>query len=585
MALEFSGDFINCYEYLNQPQNATIETLQAGFEQLTASTQKRLNNPLTSNNALYIHNVVEPAIRQYLLSGSETRAAYDHLLTVYQQQQARRNELADEEGLDDFLERPFFFDPFDFDTETPANSLREIALKLDEEWARACKWLANNSDEVHIFLSFLIHSANRPGLAKRIEPVIKAVNGKNSERIGVNEAVERCILLLNPQAERPLMSVHNATLDGKVWQAGEFIPDVPARGDLIIGHDGLRGCVFGTIESRTDWVKFEGNLSKARFSLMPEGTEQRIGRSEIQVPCVFQINEARFVPYTSYQAEILIRMENHSPVREILLPVDLAILPIPPRVVFAPPALPQQPVWVGIARQGEPAAARVTAFNRTGNEALVPLAGRITTRDPAASVEPQTFQHQSQITLTIDTKNRPRGQRYEVIFDLDYEATPGAQGPATLHVQGEIVPTTWQSMKRIESTEMRIGLGIVGLFIGAILLLICGSILASAGGQAWLMFLLLPLIFGCPAYFLWKTLLAHRRLAGETPSTPEQISPWLIWTIPSAIGALFFFLCASIGGWTVLITVLLGGLAGGIFGFIKDGVLAKAAKQQPPPMH
>jgi hypothetical protein len=577
MASEVSGDFINCYEYLDLPQNATTEALQAAFEQLVSSTQKRLNNPLTLNQALYIQNVVELAIRKHLFSGPEVRAAYDRLLTVHQEQQARRAELADEEGLDDFLRQPFFFDPFNFDTETPANSLREIALKLDDEWPQACKWLTNTADEAHIFLGFLIHSAGRPHLAQRIEPVIKAVNSKSSEHIDVNEAVERCILLLNPRADRPLIMVHNPTFDGKVWQVGDFIADMPASSELILGHTGLRGCVFGTLESRTDWVKFAGNNSRAGFSLMPEGTDPRIGLSKVNIPLVFQVN--KFAPDTDNRAELLIRLENHRPPREMLRTINLHILPTPPRVVFDPLATRQQPIWVGTSRQGERVSGRVTAFNARGDQALVPLAGRITTHDPAASADPRTFQHEGQITFSIDTSNRPRGQRYEVVFELDYGATPGAQGPATLHVQGEIIPTTWQSMKRIESTDTRVGIGVVGLIIGAILLTIFGAILANAGGQAWFLFLLSPLVFAWPIHAVWKTLLAHRQLAGETPSTLEQISPWLIWGLPSAIGLVLCLLCALAGGWAVLMSAIFGGVTGGIFGFIKDRVLAKATDQ------
>jgi hypothetical protein len=583
MEPDFSGDFINYYEYLNLPQNATTQALQVAFDRLVANTQMRLNNPLTANEALFVHNNVEPAIRQHLLTSPEGRMNYDRLLIAYQEYQMRRNELADTEGLDDFFERPFFFDPFNFDIETPANSLREIALKLDEEWPQACEWIADTTNEVHVFLSFLTHSAGRPGLVKRVEPIIQAVNGKNQQRMGVNEAIERCILLLNPRAERPLVSILNPTFTGKTWQVGDFIIDVPANSELILGHNGLRGCVFGTIESRTDWVHFPQHRTSVGFSLMPEGTDPKIGFSEVKIPLVFLLQEKGFPPKTNQRAELLIHMENHQPAREFLLPLELYVLPTPPRVIFNPLATQQQPIWVGISRQGDLVGARVTAFNHKGHQGLVPLDGRITTHDPAAKAEPGTFQHESQITLNIDTRNRPRGQKYEVVFDLDYGTTSGVQGPTTLHIQGEITPTVWQSMKRVEGANIRTGIGIASFLGGILLFAILGSILTNAEGQAWFLFLIAPFAIAWPAHLVWKTLLAHRQIAGETPSRPEQTSRWVIWGIPSAIGLLLCLLCVLVGGWAIFITALFGGIAGGIFGFVKDGVLAKATGQPPMP--
>ncbi len=568
-------EFLDYYEYLNLPQDASIEGIQVAFDELVISTQMRLNNSLTANQALYVHNIVEPAIRRDLLSGQEARANYDRQLLAYQEYQNQRGDLADEEGLDDFLEQPFFFDPFKFDVETPANTLREIALKMDEEWSQSCKWLTSTTDDVHIFQGFLLHSAGRPGLVKRVEPIIQAVSGKGQRPMGINEAVERCIMLFNPENERPLVSIHNATFDGRIWQVGDFIVDVPAQSELILGHDGLRGCVFGTIESRTAWVTFARNATKVGFSLMPEGTDPLIGLSEIKIPLFFRLNESRFAPNTDYQAELLIRQENHQPVRTISLFITLHVLPTPPRVLFNPPATLQQPIWVGVARQGEPVIAYVTATNRAGDQALVPLSGQITTSDPAASTEPQIFQHESQIALSVDTGKRPRGQKYGVVFQIDYGATPGVLGPKTLHLTGEIVPTPWQSMQRLGVTSKRVGMGILGLSAGSILLTILGAILSGVGMNAWLLFVCTPAIFGWPIYLIWKILLAHRRIARETPSALEKLSSWIVWGIPTVVGLCLFLLCATIGGWSIGVSVLIGGLLGGLLGFVADGVLTR----------
>ncbi len=579
MQAEYTHNFINCYEYLNVAIQAPLEEIQAAFDQLVARTQLQLNNPLTANTALYTHNVIEPVIEQYLLTSPETRADYNQLLVAHQEYQKHRDELASTEGLDDLLDSPFFFDPFNFDTETPAHTLREIALKIDEEWAQASTWLTDTTDETHIFLSFLIYRAGRPHLATQIEPLLKAINERTEKRISSNEALERCIMLLNPQTERPGVTIFNPGFDGKVWQVGEFITDAPARSELQLSHEGVRGCVLGSIESQTDWVQLPEQQHRLKFALMPSGTSPELGPSEIKIPLTFQLHAQMFAPNTTHRAFLLVRLENYQPVRELQLPLDLFILPIPPRVTFAPPFDKQHPLQAGSTRQGELVNLQVTAFNSTGHQNLAPLAGRITTNDPAASALPMMFQHNSQITLSIDTHRRPRGQRYEVVFDLDYTATPGAQGPKTLHVQGEILPTTWQSMQRIATLRQRIGIGLIGLVVGGCIIAILGNILAASGSSAWLTFLLIPVIFGYPTFLAWKTLLTHRRLTGEQPASPKGFPLWLIWTIPCAVGLLLFLLCATFGGWFIFISALLYALAGGVFGFIMDDVHQTIKKQ------
>src|SRR5260370_16654962 len=120
-----------------------------------------------------IANEVIPYIRQHLLCCAQPRAEYDRQLLEEQRKLAHRGELADDEGFDDSLRQPFFFDPFEgYDVETPAFSLRQIAMKLDEEWARARTWITDTSDESHVFVGFLIHVPGRYHLSTRIDQII-----------------------------------------------------------------------------------------------------------------------------------------------------------------------------------------------------------------------------------------------------------------------------------------------------------------------------------------------------------------------------------------------------------------------------
>src|SRR6266446_3087983 len=233
MASEIHSVFVNYYEYLNVPQSADTAEIKEALEKLTASAEAQLNNQLTMKNARQIVNEVIPAIRQQLLLGPQARADYDRQLLEAQNKLAHRGELADDKGLDDPLRQPFFFDPFEgYDRETPAFSLRQVAMKLDEEWERARTWITDTSDEAHVFVGFLIHVAGRERLVKRIEQIITGVTRRQGASMDVNEAIERCIYVLDPQMERPVVDIFNDAFDGKVLHAGDFISDQPAQSEL-----------------------------------------------------------------------------------------------------------------------------------------------------------------------------------------------------------------------------------------------------------------------------------------------------------------------------------------------------------------
>lgn len=585
MASEVQGAFINCYEYLNVPQEAPLPVIQEAFDLLVASTEARLNNTWTMQSALYTRNVIVPAIRQYLLSGEEKRAAYDRELAAYQQQQAHRNELADDEGLDDLFRQPFFFDPFEgYDTETPAYSLRQIAMKLDEEWEAARAWITDTSEDAHIFLGFLTHVAGRQNLARRIAQIINETVRKNGPRMNTNEALERCITLLNPQVERPTATLLNPTFGGRLLDAGEFLSDMPAEIELVLAHEGVRGCVFGVIESRTAWATFGENLAQAHFVLMPQGTDPTVCYSEVRFPLSLALRHLE--RNKDHFAQLVIRMENHQPARELPILVHISLPPLPPRVVFEPEATRYSPILLGITRQGEICRTVITPRN-LGDEQLIPLAGRITVRDPQASATPGHFHANEPITLTIDTRNRPRGQQYEVVFAVEYGSTQGVQGPAAVHVLGEILPTPWQSMLREKGTGQRAGGGCLGGFAGMILLGAAAAGLASRTGVAWFLLPGVPLMLALGMRFVRKILAVHTQRAGETQSFLERLPPWALWSIPAGIGLLLALLCmlALDPGTAFWLGGAVGSIVGFLVGFVQDnagGSVIKSILPGPP---
>ncbi len=578
MASEIYNMFSNYYEYLSVPQGADTTEIEEALEKLTAGAEAQLNNQLTMKNARQIVNDVIPAIRQHLLSGAQSRAEYDRQLLEAQKKLARRGELADDEGLDDPLRQPFFFDPFEgYDTETPAFSLRQVSMKLDEEWERARTWIADTSDEAHVFVGFLIHVAGRERLAKRIEQIITEVTRRQGESMDVNEAIERCIYVLDPQVERPVVDIFNDAFDGKVLHAGDFISDQPAQSELILGNVGLRGCVFGAVESRTDWLRFPGGRASARFSLMPEGTDARIGLSQVKIPLLFQVS--RLERNTEHTAQIMLRIENREPAIEVLVAVQIFVKPLPPRVSFEPMATATTPAWAGLTLRGAPGKAVVMARNE-GDEQLVHLAARLSTADPAASADPSFFHADEPITFTIDTRDRPCGQRYMAVFQVDYGASPGAVGPKEIHIQGELLPTPWQSMIRQRSLGERLGWGCGGSITGLGLIGLIGAGLATHAGIAWLLFLALPVLFAMVVRPSAATIVTHAQRSGDTSFTFEKIPTWVLWWLPLGLGLVLALLSLFLpdGGTGFLIGAIVGGIVGAAAGFIIDQAREKREK-------
>lgn len=567
MASEVHSTVPNYYEYLDVPQDASAEVIERALERLTAKAEARLTDQLAMQNALRIVNEVIPAIRQHLLSGDEARAEYDQQLIAAQKRLAARDELADDEGLDDMLRQPFFFDPFEgYDTETPAFSLHQIAMKLDEEWLRARTWITDTSDESHVFIGFLTHVAGRHRLAQRIEQIIEEVSRKRGQRMEANEAIERCINILDPQIDRPVVSIRNSTFDGRILYAGDFIPDQPARTDLILGHEGIRGCVFGAVESCTAWVNFEGGLTSVRFSFMPEGNDPRLGISEVKIPLFFQVSQLE--RNTNHTAQLVIRLENHDPAIEVPIFVWIHVLSLPPRVLFEPAA---SPLWAGTTLRGVPASVIVTPRNR-GDEGLVPLVARIYAPEQGASVEPARFHADELVKLTIDTTNRPFGSKYEAVFTVDYGATPGAIGPTALHVRGEILPTAWQSMKRTRKVIDRVAIAFVTGFAGLLLLGAIGAGLAGRIGIAWLLFLALPVMFVLAVRPMAATIVAHIQRSGNTGASFENVLSWVLWWLPIGTGLLLALICTLVSdmGTGFWIGAFVGGIVGAALGFIVD---------------
>jgi hypothetical protein len=579
MTSEIHSAFVNYYDYLKLPQDAATAEIEEALEKWTAIAESQANNPLTMKSALQILNEVIPAIRKHLLSGAQARFEYDRQLLEAQRKMAQRNELADDEGLDDALRQPFFFDPFDgYDTESPAFSPRQIAMKLDQEWSSARAWIADTSSESHVFVGFLVHVAGRARLAKRIEQIIMQAARQDVKGMSVNEAIERCIYILDPQIERPAVDIYNDTFDGKVLHAGEFISDQSAQYELILGNASLRGCVFGTIESRTDWLRFAGGHSSVHFSLMPEGTDPSISLSQVKIPLLFQVG--RLERNAEHTAQLLLRVDNYEPSVEVAIGVHIFVRPLPPRVSFEPVATASAPAWAGLTLRGTPGKAVVVPRN-AGDEDLVRLSARISTTDPSAHATPALFRANEPIMLSVDTRNRARGKKYNVVFQMDYGPSPGAIGPKELHIQGELLPTPWQSMLRQRSIEGRLGWGCGGSIVGLLLIGSIGAGLAVHVGISLLLIFALPALLTMVIRPVARTIVAHIQRSGDTTVTFEKVPAWVLWWVPPGLGLVLALLSLFLpdGGTGFLVGAIVGGLVGAVVGFMVDQVTGIKAEE------
>ena len=563
------SDFINYYEILGVAENATTSEIEGALRTYQSSMEAQLNNPLTMHSARDAINTIIPGIQQNLLSGIEARRLYDKKLAEHQRKENQRDgvdEPPENEGLDVRIRQPFFFDLYNgFDTEPATYTLRGIARRLDEEWQQAQAWITDTSSPIHPIVGYLSHAALRPRLATRVGQIIQQVTGEHGPRMDVNEGIERCIMLFNPNVVRPMVAIESPDFDGKTLESGSFLPDRPAQSEFVLYHKGGRGCAFGTLESHTPWMTFYGGASTQRFALLPEGNDP----AEMKVQLYFQVDHLpRGVEHT---AKLAICLENWDPPRQMICPVIIHVLVLPPRVWFEPIATEKKPLQVRPVRRGELISVTITPRNG-GDEAHIPLVAQIHSTDPAADAVPARFQANQPITLQIDTSNRPFGKTYDVVYKVDYQV-PGAEGPATVCVQGEVLPTLWQSMLQTKALGNRLLQALLVGGAGFLLLGGMGNFLALSLQSSWFLFLIIPLLFLWFMHIGTTSIVRHIQQAGKPDMEKHKVSPYLLWAFPLGLGLVLALICALVhnGGLAFDLGGIVGACVGLALGFVMEG--------------
>ncbi|TMC18592.1 MAG: hypothetical protein E6J34_16940 [Chloroflexi bacterium] len=559
------------YELLGVPADASQAVIEQALAAYQTTLQERLGDPLQMNAARRALNEDVPAIKLHLLTKRATRMEYDQRLAAAKQP-ASPSELADDEGLDDEQPQPFFFDPYDgYDTETPALTLRQIALKLDTDWARTVGWIKSASQDTHVLVGYLTFAADRQRLASHIEHIIQSVSTKDSSAIDVNEGIERCIEILHPDIERPHIVVQDAYFNGRayVFHLGELLPERVVPVELVLAHEGIRGCAFGTIETNETWIRFPDGATSTRFALMPVDTDPAIGATEKTFKVFFNVGQLK--PYADYTTELLLNLENFNPPVKIPLHVHFHVQARPPRAVFEPNIAPGKPILVGAHKRGELISIKVLAKN-AGDEEQIPLSAHIAAPSVIADAKPALFHNNETLMLSINTSTFATGKPFSVAFPLDYSSIPGASGPPALVVEGSIYPTIWQSMILRRSLAERFVLAVGAGLTGWVLLAILMANMMSNPSAWWLLLVVVPPLCAGIAWFSTITLSKHAKVAQDSNVQQKTLSPWWRWRTLFICGLVVALLCTLFPNtpfalWASLLT---GGIVGFIGGFIID---------------
>lgn len=567
----FSGQdrsVLDLYEVLDIPRDSTTAHIQEALARYRARKEIEQNNPYTMQSASTALRVTIPAVESWLLGEDARRQAYDRRLALSER---------GGHGLDlDRRQRiPFYLDPWtdDYDTEEAVYTLREMAALLDRAWPRTRSWLLDTSRPRHALLDYLKHVACLPDLAERIETeIFQRVRATDATALPVDEAIERCLLLIDPELPRPrlLISAESMGEAGELTlDVGAFLPDEHARGVLTLSHGSERGCVFGMVDSHSEWLAFPGQQSRSAFSLLPAS-------EACALPLILDMG--RLAHPSRQQGLLTVCVQSDEPPVVSRVNVLVRVLPLPPRVSFEPVATVNAPASAGKTRRGIPGRVAITGRNR-GDERVIPLVAALSTDDPAVRLSRTTLVADTQLEVTIDTRRMPYGSSYRVAVHVDYSPTPGARGPRTLYICGEILPTVWQSLLRSRSLQGRLKGGLAGGIIGFFGIGIWQALLVVSSFVPW--FLALPLILVAAFYLAANSVAAHWPLAGLRRIRWTALGHALCWG--GALGA--GLLCDWIGSTLSdrLATFLLAGGAGGLLcallGFALDGLWLARAPQ------
>ncbi len=572
--------FIDFYIALSIPRSATELQIADALEAYQAEMRQQVLNPLTMKSARKAIDVIIPGVRAALLQGEIARRRYVQQLEEFERQQnLEKGAWIDSQGLDEKLRRPFFFDTHrGYDTEQPAYTLREIAARLDTEWVRARSWLIETARSRHPLVLYLQHVALRKTLAEYIEKnVIQRMRPDSEMFMDANIAIERCITLLNPEVERPtaIVDISSPAFNSqtRTLNAGAFLPDKLAQATLTLRHKGKRGCAFGRVVSLTNWLTLPQNQPQMNFALLPEGIDSALG-PVLNVPLTFNLSTLRH--QALHTAELIIYADNSDTPVEQHVKVQLTVLALPPRVVFESSVNKSAPLRMRAVRRGVESTAIIVPRN-FGDEALIPLAGRINSRLQNVRITPQTFHANEPLTISVATGDIQDGAHYNIELNIDY-ISPGAQGSTALSISGEVLPTFWQNLQREKNIGSRLLNALAGGAIGFLALGFLGTMVAGQLLTFWSFVIPVTLLFALSP--ILRTITAYRKQVGEIDMNSANVPYSLLLGGGVGGGIVLDLICTLIARPDIdfILSGIIGTMLGTVAGFLMGKVNSTVQK-------
>lgn len=416
-----------------------------------------------------------------------------------------------------WLEPEFVFDASD---NAPALTVPALAVKLDDDWPRAIE--AVKSRSVEQMLRFV-----RPRQPAAKQPRYTALEneiGRLRASLGEKrpyQMLESTIVLCDARLPRPDGRVDGQPIEGAALKEQQVRPDQPqtARFRLRRATE-VRGCLFGYARVEDSWASI---TNPAPESFTVDGKTKRgsyfelVGDGEVEFTLSMPSTDLMALKRPeSHKLRIVFELQpatSHYYVARCHMPI--AITPIPAKAAFEPAQL-----TLPIARRGS----RLSATARLVNNGEAPLnAHRALPVDPDVAVDETLDGVGGEVRVTLDTSRLPYGKPYQ--RTVRYMAD-GDTSSVFLQIDGELLPTPWQHLFRLQPVRDRFTLaGVFALFALALGPILTGLLSSSPIALAIICGLAITAGAVGVARVIPRRIVRHIRASGET-SVSEASIPW-----------------------------------------------------------
>lgn len=507
------AQFFDYYKFLGVASDANLDAIRAAIANWREQNKRDRVHPELHLDVDRREARLTQA--EQILLAADQRRVYDEEYTRRVAQQG--------DGLL-WLEPEFVFDASD---NAPALTVPSLAVKLDDDWPRAIE--AVRSRAVEQMLHYV-----RPRQPAAKQPRYTALEneiGRLRATLGEKrpyQMLESTIVLCDARLPRPDGRVDGQPIEGAALKEQRVRPDQPqtARFRLRRATE-VRGCLFGYAWVEDGWASIT-NPAPENFTV--DGKTKRgsyfelVGDGEVEFtlsmpsPGLMALKRPE-----THNLRIVFDLQpatSHYHVARSHMPV--AITTIPAKAAFEPARL-----TLPIARRG----AKLSATARLINNGEAPLnAHRALPADPDVMVDDALDGVGGEVHVTLDTSRLPYGKPYQ--RTVRYTAD-GDTSSVSLQLDGELLPTPWQHLFRLQPARDRFTLaGVFALFALALGPILAGLLSSSSTALAIVCGLAITAGALGVARVIPRRIVRHIRASGETGVTEASI-PWT----PILVGA------------------------------------------------